>query len=115
MIGLRKFQERRSAQPQPEDLATIEAFAASRSARIVSVARHDDPWYYWLRGKLLISNMARFYIVMIESSSGEEFEGHVAFDPLAPCQGDAGATREAGSASCLRSNNRVWTPPSSPD
>jgi hypothetical protein len=87
MIGLRKFQERRSAQPQPEDLATIEAFAASRSARIVSVARHDDPWYYWLRGKLLISNMARFYIVMIESSSGEEFEGHVAFDPWRHAKG----------------------------
>jgi hypothetical protein len=81
MIGLRKFQERRSAQPQPADLAAIEAFAASRSARIVSVARHDDPWYYWLRGKLLISNMARFCVVVIESSAGDRSEVHVAFDP----------------------------------
>ena len=87
MIGLRKFQERHSAQPQPEDLAAIEAFAASRSARIVSVARHDDPWYYWLRGKLLISNMARFCVVTIEASSGERSEVHVAFDPWRPAKG----------------------------
>ena len=86
-MGLRKFQQRHSAQPQPEDLAAIEAIAASRSARIVSIARHDNPWYYWLRGKLLISNMARFCVVVIESSSGKRSEVHVAFDPWSRAKG----------------------------
>jgi len=87
MIGFRKFQARRSAQPQPEDLAAITAFASSRNARVVSVTRHDDPWYYWLRGKLLISNLARFCVVVMESASGSRSEVHLAFDPWRRSEG----------------------------
>jgi len=87
VIGLRKFQRRRIADPRPEDLAAINTFAASRNVRIVSVTRHDDPWYYWLRGKLLVSNLARFCVVVTESAEGARSEVHVAFDPWSPSKG----------------------------
>jgi hypothetical protein len=87
VIGLRKFQRRRTADPLPQDLAAISALTTSRNVRIVSVTRHEDPWYYWLRGKLLISNMARFCVVVTESADGARSEIHVAFDPWSPSKG----------------------------
>jgi hypothetical protein len=70
----------RSSKARPSDFEAIEAFAKVRALRIVSVEQRYNPWPYWLRGRLLLSNMARIFVVTANSDEGGRRELHVAFD-----------------------------------
>jgi hypothetical protein len=52
----------------------------SKGMRVVSVAHNVNPWYYWIRGKLLLSNAARIYVALAESQHGQRRTIHIAFD-----------------------------------
>jgi hypothetical protein len=65
---------------RPSDIAAIEAYAEAHSLRVISVRRFDNHWRYWLRGKLLLSNVARIFIVVAESAESGRRELHIAFD-----------------------------------
>ena len=67
---------------RPSDYAAIETFAASKGTKVISIKRNDNHWRYWLRGKLLLSNISRIFIVTVEASDGARREFHLAFDPL---------------------------------
>jgi len=80
IVGVMYFTGRVS-RSRPSDLEDIEAFAKSRNLRIISVDQNNGRWRYWLRGRLLVSNLARTFIVIAESPDGVRREIHVAFDP----------------------------------
>ena len=82
MTILNKFQFRRPPASRSSDLAAIDAFAASKALRVISVTENGNHWYYWLRGKLLLSNLARIFVVVGEAVDGSRRQIHVAFDPL---------------------------------
>ena len=52
----------------------------SKGSRVVSIAQNDNPWYYWIRGKFLVSNVARIYVALVESQEGKRRAIHIAFD-----------------------------------
>ena len=66
--------------PDPQDLAKIRAIVESKGLRVVSIAHNVNPWYYWIRGKLLVSNVARIYVALAESQEGKRRTIHIAFD-----------------------------------
>ncbi|SRR5260221_8172017 len=76
------FFGRRAAKPRESDFEAIDAYARSRNLRVVKVANSSNHWRYWARGRLLLSNLSRVYIVTAESASGSPLEIHIAFDPL---------------------------------
>ena len=80
--NLRRFQWWRATQRKPTDLADIDTFVASQGLRVLSVTQTDNHLYYWLRGNLLLSNLARTFVVIAQASDGVRREIHIAFDPL---------------------------------
>ena len=52
----------------------------SKGLHVVSVAHNVNPWYYWIRGKFLLSNAARIYVALAESRQGQRRTIHIAFD-----------------------------------
>ena len=76
-----KFERNSRQAPTPSELAAINDYAASRSLHIERISIHGNHWYYWLRGKLWLSNIASIYIVAAQSLDGVQHHIHVAFDP----------------------------------
>jgi hypothetical protein len=72
---------------RPSDYEAINDLVAGRGLRTVSVSRDDAYWRYWLRGRLLLSNCARVYVVVAEAPGGARQEIHVAFDQWPPSTG----------------------------
>ena len=65
---------------RPSDIAAIDAYAAAHSLRVISVRRSNYYWRYLLSGKAFLSNVARVFIVVVESAESARRELHVAFD-----------------------------------
>ena len=69
------------------DFEAIETYARSRNLRVIEVDQSGNHWRYWLRGKLLLSNVARIFIVTVEGVNGARSKLHVAFDPVSGSRG----------------------------
>ena len=72
----------RLMRPRPSDLGDIRALLDSRGLRFLKSREAGDQWRYWLRGKLLLSNVARIFVVDVEDAQGQRKEIHIAFDPM---------------------------------
>jgi len=81
MPTLRKFQSASPAGPEPSQRSAIEDYASSKGLRVVEVIESGNHWFYWLRGKLLLSNIARIFVVDVEAIDGSRHRIHVAFEP----------------------------------
>ena len=69
----------RASKARPSDFEAIEAFARARALRVISIEQRYNPWPYWLTGHLVLSNLARIFVVTADSIEGRR-ELHVAFD-----------------------------------
>jgi hypothetical protein len=87
LIGAVAYYTGRMSRSRPSDVEAIETYAKSKNLRVVSVSQNNGRWRYWLRGRLLLSNLARTFIVVAESPDGARHEIHVAFDPWAFSKG----------------------------
>ena len=96
MAALR-FQAR-SLKARPSDFEAIEVFAKARALHVISIEQRYNPWPYWLRGHLLISNLARIFVVTADSGEGGRRELHVVFDSLGKSGGSIHVLREIASA-----------------
>jgi 1-aminocyclopropane-1-carboxylate deaminase/D-cysteine desulfhydrase-like pyridoxal-dependent ACC family enzyme len=67
-----------SAAPPADELAVVRAFAAARELKVVSLRPSHNHWYYWLRGKLTLSNLASMYVITVDANNGEQREIHLA-------------------------------------
>jgi hypothetical protein len=56
----------------------IYAYVESRELRVVTIQADDNYWYYWLRGKLWLSNLASIFVVCVEDRDGNQHDIHVA-------------------------------------
>jgi hypothetical protein len=84
LVAMLKYESTRLPQgPSPSQSAAIEVYATSRGLRVVEVREGNNHWFYWLRGKFLLSNIASIYIINAEASNNAQLKIHVAFDPLA--------------------------------
>lgn len=72
---------------RPSDYGAINELVAGRGLQTLSVTRDDTYWRYWLRGRLLLSNCARVYVVVAEAPGGARQEIHVGFDQWPPATG----------------------------
>lgn len=71
------------------DYHAIDDLMKARGLRAISVTRNDNYWRYWLRGRMFsLSNCARIYVIVGESSRGPRREIHVAFDDWPPASGE---------------------------
>jgi hypothetical protein len=68
-------------------MKAIQAFAISNGLRVVSITQRNNPWRYWVRGQVLLSNLTRIFVLVAEVPGGSLREVHVAFDPLAKRKG----------------------------
>ena len=66
--------------PRPGDFESIRDFVASRGRQVVSITKHNNYCRYWLRGNIRLSNVARLYLVIAQSSDGSRHEIHTAID-----------------------------------
>jgi hypothetical protein len=66
------------AVPSADDLAAVSAFAASQELHIISLRPNDNHWYYWIRGKLMLSNLASMYVITVNTRAGMQREIHIA-------------------------------------
>jgi len=66
--------------------------------RIISIEQRYNQWPYWLRGHLLLSNVARIFVITAESKEGGTRELHVAFDNNWGASGDIQVLRESAIA-----------------
>ena len=64
--------------PAAADLAAIDAYAASNEFRVAAVTEGENHWYYWLRGKIFLSNIARIFVVTAEDLKGTQRQIHIA-------------------------------------
>jgi hypothetical protein len=81
------FFQARSHRARPSDLEAIEDYAKSRGMTVASIKQNNSYWRYWLRGRLLLSNLSRTFIVITNSPDGSRHEIHVAFDPWGSSKG----------------------------
>jgi hypothetical protein len=72
----------RMSRSRTSDLTAIERYINSNNLRVVEITQNGNHWRYWLRGNLLLSNVARIYLVTAESSDGALSTIHMAFDPI---------------------------------
>jgi hypothetical protein len=70
----------RISKARPSDFEAIHELANARALRIISIEQRYNQWPYWLRGQLFLSNIARIFVVTVESKDGRSRELHVAID-----------------------------------
>lgn len=68
--------------PTHIQLDQINSFVTSISMKLTSISHGENPWYYWLRGKMNLSNIADFFILTGCNAVDVRREIHVAFDPI---------------------------------
>ena len=66
-----------AAAPPADELAAVRAFAAARHLQVISLRPNANHWYYWIRGKLTLSNLASMYIVTVDGGDGKQREIHL--------------------------------------
>jgi len=75
-----KYQRSKAPKADQQDLAKVNEIVSSKGLRVVSIAQNVSPWYYWIRGKFLLSNVARIYVALGESVQGKRRTIHIAID-----------------------------------
>jgi hypothetical protein len=69
---------------RPSDVQAINAWAASKELRVISI-HHYWRQLWWMRRGLSLSTFARFYLVVADRPRcARKREIYVAFDPLRP-------------------------------
>src|SRR5262245_44366995 len=76
------YLRRRWSRATASDFRAIRAYAQSRNLQILEIVQSGNHWRYWLRGNLLLSNVARIFVVTVENPGGQRRKLHVAFDPI---------------------------------
>jgi hypothetical protein len=74
----------RTSQPRQSDFDAIETYTTANGLRVKKISIGGNHWRYWLRGHVLLSNIARTYIIDGTTLDGKHLEIHVAVDPLSP-------------------------------
>jgi len=74
----------KTSKPRKSDFDAIEAYAAANGLTVSKIGEGGNHWRYWLGGHVLLSNIARIYVVNASTVDGGRREIHVAFDPLRP-------------------------------
>ena len=82
-----KYESNPRTGPSESELATINGYAISHGLNVAHVSLGPSHWFYWLRGKLSLSNLASIYVVSASHPEGRPRQIHVAFDPLAKSKG----------------------------
>lgn len=77
----------RLTSPRSSDFEAIDELMNARCLRLLTVTNENNYWRYWIRGRLLLSNCARIYVILAEDSTGKRREIHVAFDQWPPASG----------------------------
>jgi hypothetical protein len=70
----------RTSKARLSDFEAIQELANARSLRVISIEQRYNQWPYWLNGHLRLSNIARIFVVTVESKQGGSRVLHVAFD-----------------------------------
>jgi hypothetical protein len=72
----------RTSNSRRSDFNTIETYATAKDLRIDRIREGRNHWRYWLSGHLLLSNIARTYVINGTTPDGKRREIHVAIDPM---------------------------------
>ena len=82
-----KYESNPRIGPSEHELAAIDGYATSHGLDVARISSGPSHWFYWLRGKLSLSNLASIYVVSASQPEGPPRQIHVAFDPLAKSKG----------------------------
>ena len=74
----------RISRPRQSVFDAIQTYATAKGLRVDRIREGGNHWRYWLRGHLLLSNIARTYVINGTTLDGERWEIHVAVDPMGP-------------------------------
>jgi hypothetical protein len=72
------------SQPRQSDFDAINTYAAANGLKVSKISISGNHWRYWLRGHVLLSNIARIYVINASTLDGKHQEIHVAVDPMSP-------------------------------
>ena len=73
-----------TSRPRLSDFDAIETYATAKGLRINRIREGGNHWRYWLRGHVLLSNVARTYVIYGTTLDGKRQEIHVAVNPMSP-------------------------------
>ncbi|TLY51716.1 MAG: hypothetical protein E6K53_06495 [Gammaproteobacteria bacterium] len=74
----------RISRPRQSDFDAIETYATTKGLRVDKILKSKNYWRYFLRGHVLLSNVARVYVINASTFDGARREIHVAIDPVSP-------------------------------
>lgn len=78
------FLRLRTSRSRQSDFDAIETYARSMGLQISEISEGGNHWRYWLQGHVLLSNIARTFVIKAMTPDGKYQEIHVAIDPMSP-------------------------------